>query len=202
MDDLELLSRCVAGEEGAWERFTEQYSRLIYSSILRVLRTYGVSSHGQDLTKEIFQDIISSLLRQERKKLKSFKALNGCSVATWLRQVAINAAIDHLRRRKEMLSLDQENEDGLALKDLIADDAGSAAEELVAKEQLSGLQDCIQALDISDRYIVQQHFYYGARLEDLRGQLKLSRGAMDMQKSRLLRRLRECFRKKGFALDI
>ena len=39
------------------------------------------------------------------------------------------------------------------------------------------------------------------RLEVLKEHFRVSRGAIDMRKSRIIDRLRECFKHKGFALD-
>jgi DNA-directed RNA polymerase specialized sigma24 family protein len=41
----------------------------------------------------------------------------------------------------------------------------------------------------------------GLKPEELKEHLRLSRGAIDMRKSRIIERLRDCFRSKGFALD-
>jgi len=63
------------------------------------------------------------------------------------------------------------------------------------------LDDCIEALDSGDKFFVELNFNQKVSLEIIRDFLKLSRGAIDMQKSRLMQRLKDCFKRKGFALD-
>ena len=96
MDDLEFVHRCASGDKQSWDEFVDRYSRLIYSYILSIL---NIKSRilPQDNINDIFQEIIYSLIKDNFKKLKSFKARNACSLASWLRQVTINCTIDYLR---------------------------------------------------------------------------------------------------------
>lgn len=200
MDDLEFLRRCAKGDKRAWEEFFQRYSRLIYNYIQQILNTNSynfASGHIQD----IFQEIFCALTKDDYKKLKSFKARNGCSLASWLRQVTINFTIDYLRRIHPAVSLDAENEDDLSLKDILAVDSPSALDKLSQKEKLAVLEECIDKLDNDAKYFLELHLKQGVKLEDLKEALELSRGAVDMYKFRLMEKLRDCFRKKGFALD-
>jgi RNA polymerase sigma factor (sigma-70 family) len=196
MSDLEFVQQCVKGDKRAWDEFATRYSRLIYSYIYRVLRLKGAPERVQDNAGDIFQEIFVSLSKDNFRKLKSFKAKNNCSLASWLRQVTINAAIDYLRRLKATVSLDEEA-DGFSLQDLIADESPSARDMLKAQEKLTDLKECIEKLDTPDKFFVELHFNRGLSLQKLMGFWKVSRGAIDMRKARIISRLRECFKGKG-----
>jgi RNA polymerase sigma factor (sigma-70 family) len=200
MDDLEFVRRCVTGDKTAWDEFLEKYSRLIYNYIHSVLNTKGFS-FTQDHINDIFQDIFHSLIKDNFKKLKSFKAKNGCSLATWLRQVTINFTIDYLRNIKPAVSIDEEIEDELSLKEIIADSSPLATDKLKDRERLAALHDCIKKLNNDDKYFLELYINRGIRLEELKEILRLSRGAVDMQKSRIIDRLKECFKGKGFVFS-
>ncbi|MCM8789780.1 MAG: hypothetical protein NC916_02000, partial [Candidatus Omnitrophica bacterium] len=88
-----------------------------------------------------------------------------------------------------------------SLKDILADDCLSADEETVFNEKLSLLKKCIAELDSSAKYFIELNFNRRLKLEKIRKHLKLSRGAVDMYKYRIINKLRECFRRKGFALE-
>ena len=201
MDDLEFLRNCVKGDRQSWDKFVDKYSRLIYSYIHSVLKIKGAHQFSQDDIGDLFQEIFLSLVQDNFKKLRSFKAKNGCSLASWLRQVVINYTIDYLRKSKPGISLDEETDEGTSLKDILADEATPITDILTQEERLTHLKDCIQRLNIDDRYFLDLYIKRGPGLEKLKEILKLSRGALDMRKSRIIERLRDCFRSKGFALD-
>jgi RNA polymerase sigma factor (sigma-70 family) len=200
MSDLEFVHRCINHDSGAWDEFLKDYSRLIYNYIYHVLTSKG-SKSGQGQVDDIFQELIRTLVDEDCKKLKSFKARNGASLATWLRQVTINFTLDYLRTNSVAASLDAEDEEGFALKDRLVSAGPDAAEEAQKNEITAHLKDCIGRLSIDDKYFIELHYNQHIRLEDMKGLFNISRGAVDMQKQRLILRLRDCFAKKGIALD-
>ncbi len=200
MDELEFILSCVKGDKQSWDKFVDKYSRLIYNYIYNILSTKGYTFSQQHI-HDIFQEIFYSLIKDNFKKLKSFKGRNGCSLASWLRQVTVNLTIDYMRKFKPAVSLDEERDEEFSLKDILADDSPAVRDTLHYRERLENLKDCISDLDSSDKYFIQLHINRGVKLEALRGVLHLSRGAIDMQKLRIVQRLRDCFKNKGFALD-
>ncbi|MFH0827362.1 MAG: sigma-70 family RNA polymerase sigma factor [Candidatus Omnitrophota bacterium] len=199
MDDLEFVQRCLSRHTATWDEFLNKYARLIYKYIYSVLKVKG-STLTQDHVEDIFQDILVSLIKDDFRKLRSFKAKNGCSLASWLRQVTVNFTLSYLRRLKSPISLDQEAEGHFSLKDSLTDDSPLASETLLDKERLNLLRDCIGRLSSDDQYFLELHLNRGIRLEELGELLSLSRGALDMQKMRIVDRLRDCFKDKGFAV--
>lgn len=200
MDDLAFVQNCIKQDSLAWNEFVEKYSRLIYNYIYRVLYSKGVAA-AENYSNDICQEIFHSLIKDNFKKLKSYRAKNGCSLASWLRQVTINFTIDYLRRIKPAVSIDQDEEGRTPLKNIIADDSVSAPEALIGKEKITSLRECIDRLDNEDKYFLELYINRGIKLEKLKNHFKISRSAIDMRKLRLLARLRECFKAKGFMLD-
>lgn len=200
--DLEFVQRCVSGDKRAWDEFVDKYSGLIYNYICSIFRANGLNPLPQDNVNDAFQEIFVSLTKDNFRKLRSFKAKNGSSFATWLRRVAVNYTIDHLRRLKPLVSLDAERQDGFSLKDVLADDSASAADALVGREKLDGLTDCIERLDSAERYFLELHLHRDITLEELKDLFGISRAAVDMRKSRIVGKLKDCFKEKGFALDL
>ncbi|HTY45539.1 MAG TPA: sigma-70 family RNA polymerase sigma factor [Patescibacteria group bacterium] len=200
MSDLEFVQQCVKGDRQAWDEFVTRYSRLIYSYIYRVLRLKGAPENVQNNAADIFQEIFVSLSQDNFRKLKSFKAKNNCTLASWLRQVTIHAVIDYLRRLKGTISLDEEDADGTSLQDIVADDAPSARDELKAQEKLIDLKDCVEKLGTQDKFFLELHFNRALSLQKLAEFWRASRPAMDMRKARIISRLRDCFKAKGFEI--
>lgn len=87
--DLELLQRCLAGENSAWESLLKVYTRKIYNLCYRFT---GRAEEAEDLTQEVFIKIF--------RTLQSFDAAQG-SFSTWLHRVARNHLVDHYRRNQK-----------------------------------------------------------------------------------------------------
>ncbi len=98
-NDLDLLKRCLAGENQAWESLLRVHSRKVYSLCYRFT---GRTAEAEDLTQEIFIKIFQTL--------KSYDQAQG-TFTTWLTRVARNHLVDHYRRTKRdraTASLDDE----------------------------------------------------------------------------------------------
>ncbi|MFA5157090.1 MAG: sigma-70 family RNA polymerase sigma factor [Candidatus Omnitrophota bacterium] len=201
MTDLEFVQRCASGDKQAWDGFVDKYFRLIYRYINSALRQNNPALATEENTDDIFHEIVVILSRDNFKKLKTFKAKNGCSLASWLRQVTVNYTLDYLRKQRAMLSLDQEDDDGLTLAGKLSDNSASARDTAAVEEKITGLEECIEALDADDKYFLEFHISRGLSLEAMKGLFRVSRGAIDMRKSRIVSRLRDCFKSKGFTLD-
>lgn len=200
MSDLAFVRRCTGGDKEAWNEFIEKYSLLIYSYIHSVLKIRGTAAARENID-DLFQDIFLSLSKDNYRKLRGFQGKNGCSLASWLRQVTVNRTIDFLRALRPALSIDQEDEEGNALKDILVDSSGPAPDGLSYKEKLSNLEECIAGLGRDDKLFLELHLKRGVSLEKMKECLRISRGAVDMRKSRIIERLKECFKAQGLLLD-
>ena len=86
--DQDLLKRCLAGDDSAWEVLLRGHTRKIYNLCYRFT---GRSQEAEDLTQEIFIKVFQTL--------RSFDAAQG-TFWTWLNRVARNHLVDHYRRTK------------------------------------------------------------------------------------------------------
>ena len=86
--DQQLVERCLAGEEHAWEDLVKVHTRRVYAICYRFT---GNDHEAQDLTQDVFLRLF--------KSLRSFRAGEG-SFAVWLSRLTRNLLIDHYRRTK------------------------------------------------------------------------------------------------------
>jgi len=97
--EQELLDRCLAGEDSAWEALLKAYNRKIYNLCYRFT---GRVEEAEDVTQEVFIKVFQTL--------KSYHAAQG-SFGTWLNRVARNHLVDHYRRaRKDRVTSSLEDE--------------------------------------------------------------------------------------------
>lgn len=85
--DLELMTKAQAGSSAAFDDLQRQYSRRLFSTILRITRN---REDAEDALQDTF--------------LRAFLALAQCecrsSVYSWLTRIAINSALMILRKRR------------------------------------------------------------------------------------------------------
>jgi RNA polymerase sigma-70 factor (ECF subfamily) len=87
--DSSLVSRCLRGDETAWEDLVRIHTRKVYGLCYRFT---GSASEAQDLTQEVFLRVF--------RTVKTFRSTEG-SFATWLARVTRNLLIDHYRRTRQ-----------------------------------------------------------------------------------------------------
>ena len=87
--DFSLVSRCLRGDEPAWEELVRLHTRRVYGLCFRFTNS---GSEAQDLTQEVFLRVF--------RTLKTFRSMEG-SFATWLARVTRNLLIDHYRRTRQ-----------------------------------------------------------------------------------------------------
>lgn len=197
MDDLKFIQGCLKGDKDAWSEFISRYSRLIYNYIYSVLSVKGRTLLSEQV-EDIFQEIFHSLIKDNYKKLSTFQAKNGCSLASWLRQVTINFTIDYLRKLKPAASLDAQDENGFSLGDTLEGPSASAVEFLNDQDRRKTLQECVSLLEPDEQFFLELLLNQGLTLEEIKDYLKINRGAVDMRRSRIFQKLQDCFKNKGF----
>ena len=197
MDDLRFVQGCLIGNKQSWSEFILRYSRLIYNYIYSVLAVKGRSIPNEQV-EDIYQELFHALIKDNYKKLSTYQGKNGCSLASWLRQVTINFTIDYLRKLKPIVSLDAEDEDGFALKDALKDLSPGAIEFLNDQDRRKTLQECISLLEYDEQYFLELFLNQALTLDEIKEHFKINRGAVDMRKVRILQKLQDCFKKKGF----
>ena len=197
MDDLRFVQGCLIGNKQSWSEFILRYSRLIYNYIYSVLAVKGRSIPNEQV-EDIYQELFHALIKDNYKKLSTYQGKNGCSLASWLRQVTINFTIDYLRKLKPIVSLDAEDEDGFALKDALKDLSPGAIEFLNDQDRRKTLQECISLLEYDEQYFLELFLNQALTLDEIKEHFKINRGAVDMRKGRILQKIQDCFKKKGF----
>ena len=131
--DSRVVTRCLDGDELAWEELVRLHSRRVYAICYRFT---GSDSEAQDLTQDVFLRVF--------RTLRTFRAGEG-SFLLWLTRVTRNLLIDHYRRTK----LDRATE---SLEDQLQhlEEKGSASARtdgmLAGREASEALQSALQRL--------------------------------------------------------
>lgn len=122
--DSSLVSRCLRGDESAWEELVRLHTRKVYGLCYRFT---GSGSEAQDLTQEVFLRVF--------RTVKTFRSAEG-SFATWLARVTRNLLIDHYRRTRQERVTDS-IEEQLPMIEEEGASAGVRPDQAVAGEETS-----------------------------------------------------------------
>jgi RNA polymerase sigma factor (sigma-70 family) len=187
--DRELLKACIEGDPGARDLFVERFSKLIYSSVHETLRMYSADFLREDI-EDIHNNIFLSLFKDNSKKLRQFRGDNKCSVASWLRIIAINMSRNAIIRNRTFVSLDNSAEEGKAYIDALSGQDASVLDQLIDSEQIRLLNGSMDTLKADDRLIMK--YYYKEELppDEIAQIMNIAVNTVYSKISRIKKRLR------------
>jgi RNA polymerase sigma factor (sigma-70 family) len=168
LSDGELVSRCRAGDQQAWNELVERFSRYVFAISVQGFRL--PESDAEDVFQEVF-----ARAYQHLDKLR-----DDAAVRPWLAQLTRRLCIDRLRASARERPVAEEeladagSEETLALLD----------EALVVHEALAAAPEHCRA--ILDRFFAQDESY-----KTIGEALELPSGTIASRISRCLARLRE-----------
>ncbi len=131
--DAQLVARCLAGDETAWEDLVKVHTRRVYSVCYRFTNN---DTEAQDLTQDVFVRVF--------RTLGSFRSGDG-SFGVWLSRLTRNLLIDNYRRTKLERSTES-IEDQLPLLEQKAGAASRTDHILAGREASELLQAALQKL--------------------------------------------------------
>jgi RNA polymerase sigma factor (sigma-70 family) len=162
--DAELVARCRAGDQAAWEALVDRYARYVHAIVSRV---YRLEPHDAE---DAFQDVFTRVF-ERLDTLRDDDALR-----PWIAQTARNCAVDALRRSGREVPVEELPEgadDGLARLD-------EAMTVHAALDRLS--PECHEILD---RFFCRDESY-----RTIGSELELPSGTIASRIARCLTRLR------------
>lgn len=185
LDEI-LVDRVKNGDEAAFDEMVSRYWDRIFSRVLQLLK------NRQD-AEEVTQD---AFVRAHRG-LANFRG--EASFSTWLFQIATNLAHNKYwywwrRKRNVSISLEQPFVDdrGVALIDVLPDSTEDPSSEVLTREFLERVTECLDYLSEKHREILILRTVKYMTYEEIAQELQINVGTV---KSRIAR-ARESLRKK------
>lgn len=135
-----------------------QYSEKLYWTIRRIV-----------LDHDDANDILQNVFIKVWKGMDDFQ--NRSKLSTWLYRIAVNEALDFLRRKRDVASIDIDDNAGVASR-LMADDYfdGDAAQAL--------LQEAVATLPDVQRVVFNLRYYDEMKYSEMSKALETSEGAL------------------------
>ena len=186
----------LSGSTEGWNEFLERYSRLIY----KVFNTRSFYFSKEEV-EELFQDFMTSLIQNNYHKVRLFEGRNDCSLASYLKKIAINMAIDRRKKltRQYMTSLNRnlngsKETDGTELMETVDSGHMVPEQDLINREERRLYRKALYQLEPKKLIIVLLIIYHKYDREALARLMKTSRQNIDVIFNRCKERLKGVLR--------
>ena len=173
----------------AYEEIISLYERKVFSTIYYMVKN---ENEIEDIAQEVFVKIY--------KNLKNFKEKS--SLYTWIYRITINVCFDEIKKRKNVIYLDEkiETEDGEI--DRALKDKSKSPSEIVEENDLKNrLEKCIKKLPEDQRIMIVLRDIKGFTYMEIAEMLKLNLGTVKSKISRARTALKEILDEDGTFLE-
>lgn len=183
--DQAVVRRVLKGDVDAFSALVNRYQDRIYSVALNYV------SNPEDAV-----DVTQDAFLKAYTKLRTFDSAS--SFYTWLYRIAINTAIDFIRKRKSrpVDSLDDERYAEAGFEPVSKDPASDPEKVAARTEQAGVLRAAIGSLSDKLRAVVVLHDVEGLSQEEVAEILKVPVGTVKSRVSRARAELRDLLRKQ------
>lgn len=172
----ELIDGCRVNNRKSQLQVYNLYYKAMYNTAYRII---GESAEAEDVMQESFLAAFQKI--GEYKGESTFGA--------WLKRIVVNRALDQLRKKKEMLPLDEEN------MEKVADKQEEDYMEVLAYK-VEQIRNGIERLQDDDRIIISLFLIEGYDHEEIAGILDITNNASRTRYSRARHRLRDLLSKE------
>src|SRR6202521_40918 len=145
--DEGLIQRVAGGDKLAMKVLFARHHVRVYRFVLRLVRNEALA---EDVISEVFLDVWRQAGKFERRS----------AVSTWLMAIARFKALSALRRR-----VDQELDEETA--EAVKDHADDPEVTLQKKDKSEILRECLSALSVEQREIIDLVYYHEMSVEDV-----------------------------------
>ncbi len=180
-DEQELVDRLSRGELAAFQELVERHKQSIYYVALDIT---GNHSDAEDVSQEVFLKVYRSF--------GTFK--RGAKMSSWLHRIAVNASIDHLRRKSAIPDAARKDLFNVDIAELpFPDDRPESDPARRAEDELTRarIERALQRISDRERSVFVLRHYHDLSLKEIAAAMKISTGSVKSYLFRALRKLQK-----------
>ena len=189
INEKELINKAKSGDKRAFEEIIGLYEKKVFSTIYYMVKN---ENEIEDIAQEVFVKIY--------KNLKNFKEES--SLYTWIYRITINVCIDELKRKKNIVYIDEriQTEDGQVEMQL--EDETKGPEKLAEEEELKRkLTSCVRKLPIDQRTMIVLRDIKGFTYMEIAEMTKMNLGTVKSKINRARASLKKILEEDGTFLE-
>jgi RNA polymerase sigma-70 factor (ECF subfamily) len=185
IDDLVLARACATGNERAWETFLSKYREKLYDIAGYIAKE---ASAARELADSIYADLYGTNLRDGQRISKLASYTGRGSLEGWLRTVVAQEYVNQYRRRRRLVSLEEEAEEGTQFA---APAAPPEAEVPIDPRLEAATDEVLGALSAEDRFVLVSYYLEDKTLAGIARMLSVHESTISRKVDKLLKSLRK-----------
>jgi len=186
-EDYDLVQMAIAGSQPAYTDLMNRYKTSVFHHMLKMVNN---RDDAADLTMEAFSKAF--------RKLSSYAPHYAFS--TWLFRIAINNAIDHIRKKKlHLLSIDDpiEPDSDTDYSDNIRANAPNPEEQYMHSQKVQMMRQVMGRLSQKYRLMIELRYFEELSYEEISNELEIPLGTVKAQLYRAKEMLYELLQQPG-----
>lgn len=183
VEDLALARACAVGNERAWERFLIRYREKLYDVAGYITKE---SSSARELADSLYADLYGMSARDGRRVSKLASYTGRGSLEGWLRTVMAQEHVNRYRKQRRLVSLDEENEEGVQYAAVEPEPAITVEPKLEA-----AIDEALGALSAEDRFVLAAYYLDDRTLADIARALSVHESTISRKVDKLAKSLRK-----------
>jgi RNA polymerase sigma-70 factor (ECF subfamily) len=184
IDDLVLARACAAGNDHAWEVFLTRFREKLYDIAGYIAKE---SAAARELADSIYADLYGTNLREGKRVSKLVSYTGRGSLEGWLRTVIAQEYVNQYRKRRRLVSLDEETEEGTQFAAV-----PDPAPEIALDPRLEAATDeALAAITPEDRFVLASYYLDEKTLAEIAVMLGVHESTISRRVDKLLKSLRK-----------
>lgn len=189
IDEKILISKAKEGDKKAFEEIISLYEKKVFSTIYYMVKN---ENEVEDIAQEVFVKIY--------KNLKNFKEES--SLYTWIYRITINVCIDELKKRKNVVYIDEKIETVDGEMEMQLEDTAKGPEYLAEDEELKRkITNCIKKLSVDQRTMIILRDIKGFTYMEIAEMTKINLGTVKSKINRARAALKQILEEDGTFLE-
>jgi RNA polymerase sigma-70 factor, ECF subfamily len=183
IEELVLARGCSNGHDLAWRDFLNRYREKLYDIARGITKE---DSSARELADSIYGDLYGTSERDGHRVSRLDFYMGRGSLEGWLRTVVAQEFVNRYRKQKRLVSLDEQEEDGVQFSAAEPNPPGPADARLSA-----AVDEALELLPAEDRLVLASYFLDDRTLTEIGRVLRVHESTISRRLEKLLKGLRK-----------
>jgi RNA polymerase sigma-70 factor (ECF subfamily) len=183
LEELALARACAAGHDRAWQVFLTRYRSKLYDIARGITKE---DSRARDLADSIYGDLYGTSERDGCRVSRLNFYMGRGSLEGWLRTVLAQEFVNRYRKQKRLVSLEEQQEEGVQFSTVDPDPTGPADGRLG-----SAVDEALDGLSAEDRLVLAAYFLDNRTLTEIGKLVGVHESTISRRLEKLLKGLRK-----------
>ncbi|HSM88206.1 MAG TPA: sigma-70 family RNA polymerase sigma factor [Candidatus Limnocylindrales bacterium] len=183
LQELVLARGCANGDECAWQDFLTRYREKLYDIARGITKE---DSSARELADSIYGDLYGTSEREGHRVSRLDFYMGRGSLEGWLRTVVAQEFVNRYRKQKRLVSLDEQEEDGVQFSA-----ADPAPVHTVDSRLSAAVDEALGRLAAEDRLVLASYFLDDRTLTEIGRVLGVHESTISRRLEKLLKMVRK-----------